>query len=74
MSLMVNIGKRKNKTEIIQNLIVGKKDLADEFFEDKVEYNEIKGTSKMTYQCFSDKIDKYVNAILNDLIDDPRHR
>ena len=61
----------KNKTEIIQNLIVGKKDLADEFFEDKVEYNEIKGTSKMTYQCFSDKIDKYVNAILNDLIDDP---
>jgi len=62
-----NFWEAKDKGEVIYDMIVSKKDIADDFFDDAVEKNKIKENVKDTYNTFSEKIDRYVNAIINEL-------
>lgn len=57
----------KDKGEVIHDMIVSKKDIADDFFDDAIEKNKVENRVKDNYNLFSEKIDRYVNAILNEL-------
>jgi hypothetical protein len=48
-------------------MIVSKKDIADDYFDDAVEKNKVDTNVKNNYNNFSEKIDRYVNAIINEL-------
>ena len=62
-----NFWEAKDKGEVIHDMIVSKKDMADDFFDDALEKNKIKEKVKDNYNSFSEKIDRYVNAIINEL-------
>lgn len=62
-----NFWEAKDKGEVIHDMIVSKKDMADDFFDEAVEKNKIKENVKDNYTSFSEKIDRYVNAIINEL-------
>ena len=55
----------KEKSEIIHQLIISKKDMIDDYFE--TNQDMFTDTIKKYYQMFSDKIDRYVNIIINKL-------
>lgn len=57
----------KDKGEVIHDMIVSKKDIADDYFDDVVEKNKVGNKVKDKYSTFSEKIDRYVNAIMNEL-------
>ena len=61
-----NFWEAKDKGEVIYDMIVSKKDMADDFFDDAVEKNKIKEKIKDNYATFSEKIDRYVSAIINE--------
>lgn len=62
-----NFWEAKDKGEVIHDMIVSKKDMADDFFDDAIENKKIKDKVKNDYNSFSEKIDRYVNAIINEL-------
>jgi len=62
-----NFWEAKDKGEVIHDMIVSKKDFADDYFDDAVEKNSIKEKVKENYTSFSEKIDRYINAIINEL-------
>ncbi len=62
-----NFWEAKDKGEVIHDMIVSKKDLADDYFDEALEKNKIKEKVKENYNSFSEKIDRYVNAIINEL-------
>jgi len=62
-----NFWEAKDKGEVIHDMIVSKKEMADDFFEEVIEGNKIKEKVKNNYNEFSEKIDRYVNAIINEL-------
>lgn len=62
-----NFWEAKDKGEVIHDMIVAKKDIADDFFDDAVEKNKVGDKIKDNYNSFSEKIDRYVNAIINEL-------
>jgi len=62
-----NFWEAKDKGEVIYDMIVSKKDMADDYFDEAVEKNRIKENIKDNYNSFSEKIDRYVNAIINEL-------
>ncbi len=62
-----NFWEAKDKNEVIHGMIVSKKDMADDFFDEAIEKNKIKENVKENYNSFSEKIDRYVNAIVNEL-------
>ena len=62
-----NFWEAKDKGEVIHDMIVSKKDIADDFFDEAVEKNKIKENIKENYTSFSEKIDRYINAIINEL-------
>jgi len=57
----------KDKGEVIHDMIVSKKDIADDYFDDVVEKQKVGNKVKDKYNTFSEKIDRYVNAIINEL-------
>lgn len=62
-----NFWEAKDKGEVIHDMIVSKKDIADDFFDEAIENKKIKEKVKSDYTSFSEKIDRYVNAIINEL-------
>ena len=62
-----NFWEAKDKGEVIHNMIVSKKDIADDYFDESVEQNKIEEKTKEKYNSFSERVDRYVNAILNEL-------
>lgn len=60
-----NFWEAKDKGEVIHNMIVSKKDIADDFFDESEE--QIEEKTKEKYNSFSERVDRYVNAILNEL-------
>jgi len=62
-----NFWEAKDKGEVIHDMIVSKKDIADDFFDEVIENKKIKEKVKNDYNSFSEKIDRYVNAIINEL-------
>ena len=62
-----NFWEAKDKGEVIHNMIINKKDMADDYFDEAMEKNKIKENVKDNYNSFSEKIDRYVNAIINEL-------
>jgi len=62
-----NYWEAKDKEDVIHDMIVSKKDIADDYFDDAVEKNKVDTNVKNTYNNFSEKIDRYVNAIINEL-------
>lgn len=57
----------KDKGEVIHDMIVSKKDIADDFFDEAVENKKVENKVIDNYNLFSEKIDRYVNAILSEL-------
>ena len=62
-----NYWEAKDKEDVIHDMIVSKKDIADDYFDDAVEKNKVDANVKNNYNNFSEKIDRYVNAIINEL-------
>lgn len=62
-----NFWEAKDKGEVIHDMIVSKKDIADDYFDEAVENKKIKEKVKSDYTSFSEKIDRYVNAIISEL-------
>lgn len=62
-----NFWEAKDKGEVIYDMIVSKKDMADDYFDEAINKNKIKEKIKDNYNNFSEKIDRYVNAIINEL-------
>lgn len=62
-----NFWEAKDKGEVIHNMIVSKKDIADDYFDESVEQNKLEEKTKEKYNSFSERVDRYVNAILNEL-------
>lgn len=62
-----NFWEAKDKGEVIYDMIVAKKDIADDYFDDAVEKKKVGEKIKDNYNSFSEKIDRYVNAIINEL-------
>lgn len=53
-----------DKQKTIHNLIVSKKDMADDYFDSKIEENTIDTFTKNSYETFTDSIDEYINGML----------
>lgn len=62
-----NFWEAKDKGEVIHDMIVSKKDIADDYFDDAVEKKKVGEKVRDNYNSFSEKIDRYVNAIINEL-------
>jgi hypothetical protein len=63
--LLIYNGKKyvyRNKIELIQSLIVDKKDILDTYFDIKVDNNQISGPKQYHYNECSDKLDKVLNS------------
>ena len=62
---------KKNQKDTIDNLIISKKDMADDFFDEQINniHNEskiINSITQQSYENFTDTIDEYVNNIVAD--------
>ena len=62
---------KKNQKDTIDNLIISKKDMADDFFDEQINniHNEskiINSITQQSYENFTDAIDEYVNNIVAD--------
>jgi len=62
-----NFWEAKDKGEVIHDMIVSKKEIADDYFDDALENKKLKEKLATNYNSFSEKINRYVNAIINEL-------
>ena len=59
-----NLWKYEDKKETIHNLIVSKKDIADDYFDN--EMNNFDNFTKLSYERYTDSVDNYINDMLFD--------
>lgn len=56
----------RDKKETIQSLIIGKKDISDDFYDETLDNMKLPDKVKESYESYSEYIDKFVNSIIID--------
>ena len=65
---------KQDKKIAIQNMITAKKDIMDDFIEERTEKNLLSGFIKDNYERFSEMLDTYVRESLTDYDDNMKYR